>query len=162
MALGLSSDESESELTGEQRKKARLSAHLTVGLGQYYLEQYDEAQKCFEAALGESDNSPDATCLLAQVLWAQGSEDSRDKARSALFEVIERQPDHVQSVLLLGVVALLDQDEDSLEAVVEELQKLRTNESVTTTEQSHIGEVLRAIAGYQRRFADDFRRRDGV
>ncbi|GJN71511.1 hypothetical protein Purlil1_1735 [Purpureocillium lilacinum] len=147
MALGLSSDESESELTGEQRKKARLSAHLTVGLGQYYLEQYDEAQRCFEAALGESDNNPDATCLLAQVLWAQGSEDSRDKARSALFEVIERQPDHVQSVLLLGVIALLDQDEDSLEAVVEELQKLRTNESVTTTEQSHIGEVLRAIAG---------------
>ncbi|UNI17453.1 Superkiller protein 3 [Purpureocillium takamizusanense] len=147
MALGLSGDESESELTGEQRKKARLSAHLTVGLGQYYLEQYDEAQKCFEAALGESDNSPDATCLLAQVLWAQGSEESRDKARSALFEVIERRPDHVQSVVLLGVIALLDQDEDSLEAVVEELQKLRTNERVTTTEQSHIGEVLRAIAG---------------
>lgn len=147
MALGLSSDEADSELSGEQRRKARLSSHLTVGLGQYYLEQYQEAETCFEAALEESDNNPDATCLLAQVLWARGTEDSRDKARAALFEVIEKQPDHVQSVLLLGVVALLDQDESSLEAVVEELQGLRTNDKVSSTEQSQIGEVLRGIAG---------------
>lgn len=146
LALGLSSDEGESELTSEQRKKARLSAHLTVGLAQFYLKDFGEAEKCFEAALEESDNNPDATCLLAQVLWAQGSEEAKEKARGALFEVIEKQPDHVQSVLLLGVIALLDQDEGSLEAVVEELQGLRTNERVTNSEHSSIGEVLRAIA----------------
>lgn len=147
MALGLSSDETESELGPDQRKAARLSAHLTVGLGQYFLAEYQEAEKCFQAALKESDNNPDATCLLAQVLWAQGTDESRDKARGALFEVIEKQPDHVQSVLLLGVVALLDQDESSLEAVVEELQGLRTNDRVSPSGQSQIGEVLRAIAG---------------
>ncbi|KAK2590829.1 Superkiller protein 3 [Conoideocrella luteorostrata] len=147
MALGLSSDETESELTGEQRKQARLSAHLTVGLGQYFQGQYQEAETCFESALEESDNNPDATCLLAKVLWAQGTEDSRDKAREALFGVIEKQPNHVQSVLLLGVVALLDQDESSLEAVVEELQGFRTNDKVTSSEQSQIGRVLRSIAG---------------
>ncbi|TFB07263.1 Superkiller protein 3 [Trichoderma ghanense] len=146
MALELSGDESESELTSEQRKKARLSAHLTVGLAQYYLKAYDEAEKCFESALEESDNNPDATCLLAQVLWAQGTEAARERARNALFEVIEKQPDHVQSVLLLGVIALLDQDEASLEAVVEELQGLRTNDRVTAKEQSRIGQVLRAVA----------------
>lgn len=147
MALGLSGDENESELTSEQRKKARLSAHLTVGLGQFYLKRFQEAEKSFEAALEESDNNPDATCLLAQVLWAQGTEGSRDKARTALFEVIENHPTHVQSVLLLGVIALMDKDESSLEAVVEELQGLRTNDKVTATEQSQIGEVLRAVAG---------------
>ncbi|EGR49104.1 uncharacterized protein TRIREDRAFT_3707 [Trichoderma reesei QM6a] len=146
MALGLSGDESESELTSDQRKKARLSAHLTVGLAQYYLKAYDDAEKCFESALEESDNNPDATCLLAQVLWAQGTEAARERARNALFEVIEKQPDHVQSVLLLGVIALLDQDEASLEAVVEELQGLRTNDKVTAKEQSRIGQVLRAVA----------------
>ncbi|KAH6606172.1 superkiller 3 [Trichoderma cornu-damae] len=148
MALGLSADEDEHELTSEQRKKARLSAHLTVGLAQFYLKTYDEAEKCFELVLEESDNNPDATCLLAQVLWAQGTEDAREKARSALFEVIEKHPDHVQSVLLLGVIALLDQDEASLEAVAEELQGLRTNEKVTAAEQSRIGQVLRAIASF--------------
>ncbi|PTB55493.1 hypothetical protein M431DRAFT_493927 [Trichoderma harzianum CBS 226.95] len=146
MALGLSGEEGENELTSEQRKKARLSAHLTVGLAQYYLKTYDEAETCFESALEESDNNPDATCLLAQVLWAQGTESAREKARGALFEVIEKHPDHVQSVLLLGVIALLDQDEASLEAVVEELQGLRTNDKVSAAEQSRIGQVLRAVA----------------
>ena len=145
-ALSLSSDEADSELSSEQRKKARLSAHLTLGLAQYYANEFEEALKYFEAALEESDNNPDATCLLAQVLWSQGTEAARDRARAALFEVIEQHPDHVQSVLLLGVIALLDNDEDSIEAVVEELQRLRTNEKVTASEQSHISEVLRAIA----------------
>ncbi|KAJ4170785.1 Superkiller protein 3 [Fusarium falciforme] len=146
LALGLSSEEAENELSSEQRKKARLSAHLTVGLAQYFDSQFDEAVLCFESALEESDGNPDAVCLLAQVLWAQGSEASRDRAREALFEVIESRPDHVQSVLLLGVIALLDNDEDSLEAVVEELHGLRTNDKVTASEQSKIGQVLRAIA----------------
>jgi superkiller protein 3 len=146
LALGLSSEEAENELSSEQRKKARLSAHLTVGLAQYYSNQFDEAITYFESALEESDGNPDAVCLLAQVLWAQGSEASRDRAREKLFEVIEQYPEHVQSVLLLGVIALLDNDEDSLEAVVEELHGLRTNHKVTASEQSAIGEVLRAIA----------------
>lgn len=155
MALGLSSEEGESELSSEQRKKARLSAHLTVGLSHYFTNNFAEALKCFEAALEESDNNPDATCLLTQVLWAQGTEEARDRARSALFEVIESRPDHVQSVLLLGVIALLDNDEDSLEAVVEELQNLRTNDKVTASEQSHIGEVLGAIAALGTGKAED-------
>jgi superkiller protein 3 len=146
MALGLSSDEAHSELSSDQRKKARLSAHLTVGLARYFVNEFDEAIESFEAALGESDGNPDATCLLTQMLWAQGSEEARDRAREALFEVIEKQPEHVQSVLLLGVIALLDNDEDSLEAVVESLQSLRTNDKVTALEQSHIGEVLLAVS----------------
>jgi superkiller protein 3 len=145
-ALGLSSDEAENELSSEQRKQARLSAHLTVGLAQYYNNQFDKAIGYFESALEESDGNPDAVCLLAQVLWAEGSEESRDRAREKLFETIEQHPEHVQSVLLLGVIALLDNDEDSLEAVVEELYGLRTNHKVTASEQSNIGEVLRAIA----------------
>ncbi|KAM4057901.1 tetratricopeptide repeat domain-containing protein [Hirsutella rhossiliensis] len=147
MALGLSGDETEGELTSEQRKKARLSAHLTVGLGQFHLDEFAEAEKRFEAALEESGDNPDAACLLAQVLWAQGSEAARERARATLYGVIEKQPEHVQSVLLLGVVALLDQDGSSLEAVVEELHGLRASDKVTVTEQWQIGAVLRAIAG---------------
>ncbi|KAM5352032.1 hypothetical protein ACJ41O_004755 [Fusarium nematophilum] len=146
LALGLTSEEAENELSSEQRKKARLSAHLTVGLAQYYDNELDEAILCFEAALEESDGNPDAVCLLAQVLWADGTEPSRERAREALFDVIDKHPNHVQSVLLLGVIALLDKDDDSLEAVVEELHGLRTNDKVTASEQSHIGEVLRAIS----------------
>ncbi|KAL9941622.1 hypothetical protein ACHAP6_008096 [Verticillium nonalfalfae] len=146
LAIQLSSDESDNELTMDERKKARLSAHLTVGLAQYYSQDMAESLRCFEAALSESDNNPDAVCLLAQVLWAAGGEDSRERARSALFEVIEAHPDHVPAVLLLGVIALLDDDEESVEAVVAELQGLRTSDKVQPSEHSQLGAVLSAIA----------------
>ncbi|KAI0127638.1 tetratricopeptide [Xylariales sp. AK1849] len=146
MALELSSVESDNDLTAEQRRQARLSAHLTVGLAQYFSHNVNESLTYFEAALKESDNNPDAICVLAQVLWATGSEEARDRARILLFDVIGEDSSHVQSVLLLGVIALLDEDEESLEAVIAELQTLRTSHIVTDTEHSQIGEVLRAIA----------------
>jgi superkiller protein 3 len=147
LAIQLSSDESDNELSAEERKKARLSAHLTVGLAQYYSEDVAEALAYFEAALEESDGNPDASCVLAQVLWATGSSESRDRARDVLFRVIESSPGHVQSVLLLGVISLLDADEDSLEAVIDELQALRVSDKgVTGSQQSQIGHVLQAIS----------------
>lgn len=145
-ALELSSDESDNELTAEERKKARLSARLTVGLAHYFSKDGDEAVASFRSALEESNNNPDAACLLAQVSWAMGSEGDRTRARDLLFEIVEGEPEHVQSVLLLGVIAILDQDEEILEAIVESLEALRTNERVPAAEQFHIGEVLQAVA----------------
>lgn len=146
MALQLSSDESDNELTAEERRRARLSAHLTVGLAHYFQKDFDQAVAYFDSALQESNNNPDAVCLLAQVLWAHGLEEARERARSALFEVVEERPDHVQSVILLGVIAMLDQDEESLEAVISELEGLRTGEKTSSAEQFRIGEVLQAVA----------------
>ncbi|KAI1398992.1 tetratricopeptide [Hypoxylon fuscum] len=155
MALQLSSDESANELTVEQRKKARLSAHLTVGLAEYFSENVDAAVSYFEAALDESNGNPDAVCVLAQMLWATGTEEARERARTVLFEVIEKDSSHVQSVLLLGIIALLDEDEESLDAVVSELQTLRTSDKVTDAEHSQIGEVFRAVATLSENSTED-------
>ncbi|KAI1770192.1 tetratricopeptide [Hypoxylon cercidicola] len=146
MALQLSSDESTNELTAEQRKKARLSAHLTVGLAEYFSKDVEAAVSYFETALVESDGNPDAVCVLAQMLWATDTDEARERARTILFDVIEKDATHIQSVLLLGIIALLDEDEESLDAVVSELQTLRTSDKVTDAEHSRIGEVFRAVA----------------
>ncbi|KAL2135150.1 hypothetical protein VTI74DRAFT_9581 [Chaetomium olivicolor] len=149
LAIQLSSDESDSELTAEERRRVRLSAHVTLGLAQYYQGSVEEAVACFDSAINESDGNPDVACVLAQVLWATGKEEARERAREVLFGVIEHAPHHVQSVLLLGVIALLDDDEESLEAVVAELQSLRaSDEGVTPADQRKLGEVLRAIAAF--------------
>jgi superkiller protein 3 len=149
LAIQLSSDEADSELTAEERRRVRLSAHVSLGLARYYQGAVDDAVSCFDSAITESDGNPDVACVLAQVLWATGKEESRERAREVLFEVIERVPHHVQSVLLLGVIALLDEDEESLEAVVTELQTLRaSDEGVTPADQRQLGEVLRAIAAF--------------
>ncbi|KAK4166543.1 Superkiller protein 3 [Cladorrhinum sp. PSN259] len=156
MAIQLSTseegEEAESELTAEERTRVRLSSHVTLGLGKYYLESVDEAVVAFEAAITESDGNPDVACVLAQVLWATGKAEAREKARDVLFGVIDSSaegghPPHVRSVCLLGVIALLDGDEDSIEAVVSELQNLRGGEtSLSSEEMAEVGEVLRGIA----------------
>lgn len=146
LALQLTSDDSAKELTAEQRCKARLSAHLAVGLAKYFDGQPTEALSYFETALEESGNDHNAACLLAQVLWATGTEDARERARSVLFDVIGNDASHVQSVVLLGIIALLDADEESLDAVISELHTLRTSDRATDTEHSQIGEIFRAVA----------------
>jgi superkiller protein 3 len=152
----LSSDESDSELSAEERRRVRLSSHVTMGLAQYYENRVDDAVACFDLAITESDGNPDVACVLAQVLWATGKDEARERAREVLFEVIERAPHHVQSVLLLGVIALLDDDEESLEAVVAELQSLRaSDEGVTPADQRQLGEVLRAIAAFGKGDAEE-------
>jgi superkiller protein 3 len=151
LAIQLSStdDESTSELTSEERTRVRLSAHVTMGLAQYHLHQIPDAVACLDSAIQESDNNPDVACVLAQVLWATGKDEARERAREVLFGVVETAPQHVQAVLLLGVIALLDEDEESLEAVVAELQSLRaSDEGVTAADQRMLGEVLRAIAAF--------------
>ncbi len=146
LALQLSADDAENELSAQERQKCRLSAHLTVGLSQYYSNDFQSALQYFLPAMEESNGNPDAVCLLAQVLWAKGDEDSRSKARDHLFDCVEKYPDHVQSVLLLGIIALLDNDIESLEAVNASLEELRATNTITDHQQSQVSEVLRAIA----------------
>jgi superkiller protein 3 len=145
-SLDLSAEGSGNELSAEARQKCRLSAHLTVGLAQYYLNNHKAALEYFQPALEESNGNPDAVCLLAQVLWAKGDDGSRSKARDYLFDSVESHPDHIQSVLLLGIIALLDKDIESLEAVTTSLQDLRATHTLTEQEQARVGEVLQSIA----------------
>ncbi|KAI9643685.1 Superkiller protein 3 [Ciborinia camelliae] len=146
LALQLCDEDSGNKLSMEVRRKCRLSAHLTVGLAQYYLQSLDTALEYFEPALTESGGNPDAVCLFAQVLWAHGTESSRSKAQDLLFESVESYPDHLQSILLLGIIVLFNSDTESIEAVTTELETLLTSKPITDAEKACIGEVLCSIA----------------
>ena len=145
-ALELSSEDAGSELSTEARQRCRLSAHLTVGLAHYYSNDPQAALQYFLPALKESNGNPDAVCLLAQVLWAIGNEESRARAQEYLFECVEGHQSHVQSVLLLGIIALFNKDDESLEAVAASLQDLRATHTISDQEQAQVGEALRSIA----------------
>ncbi|KFY95136.1 hypothetical protein V500_02920 [Pseudogymnoascus sp. VKM F-4518 (FW-2643)] len=145
-SLQLSAEDAGNELTPDQRQKCRLSAHLTVGLAYYHTDNPTEAVSYIEAALAEAAGNPDAICLLAQVLWATGSQISCDKATESLFDSIDANPGHVQSVLLLGTISLLNGDTESLAAVIEDLHTLRSSSNITDGQQAAVGELLRASA----------------
>ena len=141
-ALNLSEEDG---ADNEARRKVRLSAHMTAGLAYYYQEIMDQAISMFRSALEETQGNPDIVCLLAQVLWAKGGHDERTVAREQLFDCVEKYPGHSGAIILLGAIAVLDDDRDTVEAVTADLEGLRTRDSLTSQEQSKVAQLLTTI-----------------
>ena len=135
----------EDDVDNEARQKVRLSAHMTAGLAYYYQGMMDQAISMFRSALEETQGNPDIVCLLAQVLWAKGGHDERTVAREQLFDCIEKYPGHSGAVILLGAIAVLDDDQDTIEAVTADLEGLRTRDTLTSQEQSKVAQLLTTI-----------------
>ncbi|KAF2766960.1 TPR-like protein [Teratosphaeria nubilosa] len=148
-ALDLSLDAESSGLDSEARQKLRLSAHLTAGLAYHNLQQGSEAISMFRTALEESNSNPDVVCLLVKVLWAHGGADEKTAAREQLFEVVEKYPEHVASVTLLGAIAALDDDNDTANAVKDDLLTLRTKNDLHPNDLNDIESLLSALAHLQ-------------
>ncbi|KAI9825314.1 MAG: hypothetical protein M1819_000560 [Sarea resinae] len=145
-SLDLSSDEESSGLEPQPRRKCRLSAQMTAGLARYFLNDMDQALGMFRSALEESNGSPDVVCLLAQVLWAKGGEQERDVAKEQLFDCIENNPGHVNATELLGVIAILDGDTGTVDAVADDLRTLASDDTLHDEQQRRIGKLLVAIS----------------
>ena len=142
-ALNLFEDE---ELDKQARQSVRISAHMTAGLAYYYRAMMDQAIIMFRSALEETEGNPDIICLLAQVLWAKGGDKERNVAREQLFDCVGNHPGHVGAITLLGVVAVSDDDRDTIEAVRDDLQGLRIRDDLTEQQQSKVAQLLTAIA----------------
>lgn len=144
-ALNLSEEE---DLKNEARQKIRISAHMTAGLAYCYQGMMDQAIGMFRNALEETQGNPDIVCLLAQVLWAKGGDKEQSVAREQLFDCVENHPGHSGAIILLGVIAVLDDDRDTIEAVSTDLEELQTRDSLTAHEQSKVAELLTTISAF--------------
>ena len=142
-ALNLADDD---DLDETVRQSVRLSAHMTAGLAYYYQGTMDQAISMFRSALEETRGDPDIICLLAQMLWAKGGEEERNVAREQLFDCVESHPGHVEAVILLGAIAVLDDDKDTVEAVRADLQSLRTREDLKGQQQRKVAQLLSVIS----------------
>jgi superkiller protein 3 len=100
----------------------------------------------FRAALVESSNDPDVVCALVRVLWAQGGEEEKNVAREQLLESVEKEPEHLGAVTLLGAMALLDGDEETSLAVGDDLLTLRTKQGLRLGERDGVENLLVALA----------------
>ncbi|KAF2007972.1 TPR-like protein [Amniculicola lignicola CBS 123094] len=134
-----------STLSLEALAKTKLSARLTAGLAHYYLGDFDASIPYFRTSLSETSSNPDIICLLAEVLWAKGGEQERDIAREQLFAAIENSGRHIGVVTLLGAMAVMDNDVDTMEAVREDLDALRTDKSLSLHQLARVEKVCDAI-----------------
>ncbi|KAL9587646.1 MAG: hypothetical protein Q9212_000100 [Teloschistes hypoglaucus] len=141
-ALALTEDTPTSPI----RVRTRLSAHLSAGMACYYQGSTDRSIDMFKNALEETQGEPDIVCLLSQVLWAKGGSQARSIAREQLFDCVEKHPGHVGTILLLAVIAVLDDDRDAVEAVSDDLHSLRTRYDLNSQQHKQLAQLLHAIS----------------
>ncbi|KAI9791465.1 MAG: Superkiller protein 3 [Peltula sp. TS41687] len=128
------------------RRRCRLSAHLTAGLASFQDHDMDKALEMFRSALEESESNVDVVCLLAQVLWAKGGDKEREVATEQLLDCVEKNPNHLSSTVLLGVIAALENDQETLHAVAGDLRAVRTSDELSIEQRQTVERLLNAIA----------------
>ena len=150
-ALDVTEDDDLGSAYAISGNKWRLSAQVTAGLAHSFLKQMSESIKCLQAAaetskaLNNDKVDPNVTVLLAQVLWASASAKEAEAARTQLFECIEENPNHVGAATLLAVVAVLDEDAETLEVATDDLKSLRSKSRIGVVDKVRIAKVLAAM-----------------
>jgi superkiller protein 3 len=146
-ALDLIPEDEDSKFSASLRRKILVSGRLTIGLSKYYLQDMDGALVAFRAALEETKASPDILCSLAEVLWAKGGTAERGVAKEQLFDSINHAGDsaHVGSVVLLGAMVAIEGDTELMDAVIDELEPLRTRDKITPTDLARVEKVLETM-----------------
>ncbi|PNS21345.1 Superkiller protein 3 [Sphaceloma murrayae] len=125
----------------------RLSAHLTLGLANFYTQDLDASIAAFREALSESASDPAVVCLLSRVLWAHGGESERDVAKEQLMGCVETHPDFVDAWVLLGAMSGIEGDVEAVGAVTDDLVRLQGSEDVSEEERGRVERLLVALAG---------------
>lgn len=133
-------------MSAEALSKTQLSARLTAGLAHFFLGDLEEAIPYFRTSLEATKSNPDIICLLAEVLWAKGDGNAREIAREQLFAAADTHPLHIGIVTLLGAMAVIDDDAETMAAIKDDLAHLRTSKDVTPAELARVEKVVEAIA----------------
>ena len=145
-------------------EKARLSSQITVGLGHYFLQQFEDAIDVFQTVLAESDEDVDVMLLVARALWAVGGDQERQVAIQQIQDwyvqtvqsnsSLSKDPQHVGSFVSLGAVGVLTNDQQAMRQAEMGLRSRRT----TTKQDGYIRRVLMQISECQERDIDDVSR----
>ncbi|KAF1946390.1 TPR-like protein [Clathrospora elynae] len=142
----LDSDTKQSALSAGQLSKVKLSARLTAGLAHYFSGSFDAAIPYFRTSLEATGSDPDIICILAEVLWAKGGANEKQVARDQLFTAIEKHEGHVGLLTLIGAMTVLDDDLETMEAIKDDLDRLRTNKNISDQQLARVEKVIEAIS----------------
>lgn len=148
--LDLTSDGESSTLSEEDRQRCRLSAHLTAGLANYLIGAVREALSLFRTTLKENDSMPNVVLLLARVLWAGGTDREKQGAKEQLWHCLEINAGHVGCITLLGTMAALEGDRETMDAIREEIYIIRTQSNLNNHDSLQLQRLLGAFILFSR------------
>ncbi|USP73452.1 Superkiller protein 3 [Curvularia clavata] len=142
----IESDSKQAVMSRSQLARTKLSARLTAGLAHYFYGSFDAAIAYFRKALESTGANPDIICILAEVLWAKGGENEKQVARDQIFAAIEKHDGHVGLLTLIGAMTVLDDDLETMEAIKDDLDRMRTNKNLTDQQLARVEKVVEAIS----------------
>ncbi|KAK7056865.1 Superkiller protein 3 [Paramarasmius palmivorus] len=120
-ALGLLPEDD----NGEQQISLRAQAQFGSGIAQFGQNDLETALTSFESSLETAQGNPtirgEVTVLLAQTLWAIGTEDTRELAKTKLLECISEDPENLIAISTLAAMGILTDDDSLVDAALSEI-----------------------------------------
>ncbi|KAI0356305.1 TPR-like protein [Trametes cingulata] len=124
VASGLLSEEAE----GSEAKVLLAQCQFGSGLAHFKLGQLAEALALFEAAMATAADHPvirgHVVVLLAQTLWAIGTDEAKESAKTQLLQSIEYDPENLMAINTLAGMGILTDDDGLVDAALSEVLSL--------------------------------------
>lgn len=105
-------------------RNALLSSRIVIGLSFFFNNQFNDALEELKVILSEHSESHRAVTLIAQVLFAYNTPETKQAAIDQLFSFIEENGSSLMVVLTLGAISVVDDLEDYFVPIKEELEGL--------------------------------------
>ncbi|CCM00695.1 uncharacterized protein FIBRA_02734 [Fibroporia radiculosa] len=103
-------------------------AQFGSGLANFKLGQLAEALSLFEAAMGTAADDQvmrgHVVILLAQALWAMGTEEGRESAKAQLLQSINADSENLMAINTLAGMGILTDDDSLVDAALSEIVSL--------------------------------------
>ncbi|KAI0371043.1 TPR-like protein [Pilatotrama ljubarskyi] len=124
VASGLLAEEAE----GSEAKVLLAQCQFGSGLANFKLGQLAEALALFEAAMATAADHPvirgHVVVLLAQTLWAIGTDEAKESAKTQLLQSIEYDPENLMAINTLAGMGILTDDDGLVDAALSEVLSL--------------------------------------
>lgn len=115
----------------QENESITLSCRIVIGLGLFFNDKFDESLDMLTKILESHNNSNRMVVLVAQVLNAYGTEDTKQEALDQLFAFIEDHGSNLLVVLVLGAISIVDNLDAYFEAIKDELQGLSLEDTIS-------------------------------
>lgn len=108
----------------EEVRAALLSSRIVIGLSFFFNNQFNDALEELKMILSEHSQSHRAVTLIAQVLFAYNTPETKQAAIDQLFSFIEENGSSLMVVLTLGAISVADNLDEYFVPIKEELEGL--------------------------------------
>ncbi|KAJ3849717.1 superkiller protein 3 [Lentinula lateritia] len=138
--LGLLSEEDETTML------LRAQAQFGSGIAYFRMGTLETAVEFFEKAVGSATNNEfmqgEITVMLAQTLWAIGTSESRDQAKTRLLECIAMDSENLTAINTLAAMGILTDDESLIDAALSEILALPVDRKLELDPQRNVDYLL--------------------